>query len=73
MRLGGWLMRMFSPATSAGNPEDDAILHEEYGGQGTEPAPGGFAGPLSGLQGLEVAESAENAVDATDAPRDPAP
>lgn len=75
MSVTDWFRRLFSPSSSPNvqGAEDEAILHEEYGGEAAEPAPGGIAGGASGLAAFEDAEAAEGAMEATDPPSDPAP
>ena len=74
MSLGDWFRRLFSPASSTGSAEDDAIEQEEYGGlAGEPPAPGGIAGGVSGYAGLEDAQAAEGVEEQFEAPSDPAP
>jgi hypothetical protein len=76
MGVTDWFRRLFSPssAPSAEGAEDEAIMHEEYGGPaGGPPEPGSVvAGGVSGFAGLEDAEAAEDAVEG-DEPYDPAP
>jgi hypothetical protein len=65
MSVTDWFRRLFSPSSTPGSPEDDAILREEYGeSTGGSPEPGGVAGGVSGFAGLEDAQAAEDAVDA---------
>ena len=74
MGVTDWFRRLFSPSSTTGSAEDDAILREEYGGDLGEPsAPGGIAGGASGFAGLEDAEAAEGVEEQTEAPSDPAP
>jgi hypothetical protein len=73
MSVTDWFRRLFSPSSSTGSPEDDAIEQEEYGGEAGEPPAGAIAGGVSGYAGLEDAEAAEGVEEATEAPPDPAP
>jgi hypothetical protein len=72
MALGDWFRRLFSPAPSAGSPEDAAILQEEYGGEAGPSEPGVVAGGVSGFAGLEDAQAVEGVEEETE-PSDPAP
>ena len=74
MGVTDWFRRLFSPSSTTGSAEDDAILREEYGGEmGGDSGPGGIAGGASGYAGLEDAEAAEGVEEQTEAPSDPAP
>jgi hypothetical protein len=74
MSLGDWFRRLFSPSPSAGSPEDEAVLREEYGGEAAGPSePGVVAGGVSGFAGLEDAEAVEGVEEETERPPDPAP
>jgi hypothetical protein len=71
MSVTDWFRRLFSPSSSTGSAEDDAIEQEEYGGAAAEPsAPDGIAGGVSGYAGLEDAAAAEGVEEATEAPPD---
>jgi hypothetical protein len=75
MSVTNWFRRLFSPSSSTGSAEDDAIEQEEYGGEADGPAPPGpgIAGGVSGYAGLEDAEAAEGVEEQFEAPSDPAP
>jgi hypothetical protein len=75
MSVTNWFRRLFSPSSSTGSAEDDAIEQEEYGGEadGPEPPGPGIAGGVSGYAGLEDAEAAEGVEEQFEAPSDPAP
>jgi hypothetical protein len=74
MSVTDWFRRLFSPSSTTGSAEDDAIEQEEYGGDAVEPsASGGIAGGVSGVAGLEAAEAAEGVAEETEPPTDPAP
>jgi hypothetical protein len=60
MAVTDWFRRLFSPGSSTGSAEDDAILSEEYGQQeGGGGRPGGIVGGVSGYAGLEDAQAVE--------------
>jgi hypothetical protein len=75
MSVTNWFRRLFSPSSSTGSAEDDAIEQEEYGGEadGPEPPGPGIAGGVSGYAGLEDAEAVEGVEEQFEAPSDPAP
>lgn len=74
MSVTDWFRRLFSPSSSTGSAEDDAVEQEEYGGEAGEPsASDGIAGGVSGYAGLEDAEAVEGLEEETEAPPDPAP
>ena len=68
MGVTDWFRRLFSPTRGSTDPEDDAILREEYGADETGAPGAGIAGGVSGFAGLEDAEAAEDAVEG-DEPR----
>jgi hypothetical protein len=76
MGVTDWFRKLFSPGSSTGSAEDDAIEQEEYGGPDLEapPEPGGaIAGGVSGYAGLEDAAAVEGVEKEFEAPSDPAP
>jgi hypothetical protein len=74
MGVTDWFRKLFSPSSSTGSAEDDAILREEYGAnEGGPAAPDGIAGGVSGYAGLEDAQAVEGLEEETETPQDPAP
>jgi hypothetical protein len=75
MSVTNWFRRLFSPSSSTGSAEDDAIEQEEYGGEADGPAPpgSGIVGGVSGFAGLEDAEAVQDVEGQFEAPSDPAP
>jgi len=72
MGVTDWFRKLFSPSSDTGSAEDDAIEHEEYGGEAGG-APGGITGGVSGYAGLEDSQAVEGLESEFEAPQDPAP
>lgn len=73
MGVTDWFQKLFSPSSGTGSAEDDAIEHEEYGGEAVAGPSGGIAGGVSGFAGLEDAEAVQGVEGEFEAPQDPAP
>lgn len=73
MGVTDWFRKLFSPSSDTGSAEEDAIEHEEYGGEAGAGPSGGITGGVSGYAGLEDAQAVEGVEEQFRAPQDPAP
>lgn len=73
MGVTDWFRKLFSPSSDTGSAEEDAIEHEEYGGEAGGGPSGGITGGVSGYAGLEDAQAVEGVEKQFEAPQDPAP
>ena len=73
MGVTDWFRKLFSPSSDTGSAEEDAVEHEEYGGEAGAGSPAGITGGVSGYAGLEDAQAVEGVESEFEAPQDPAP